>query len=192
MEMPLSRYRAPLLTALPVLACLLLTATHAVAQPDPPPVNTAQSEIEQLIDVLEGRWKTHVFYEPNPQMPDGGTSVGWEESRAGPGRASIIIETESHGASGSFEGAGFVTWDVAHSRYNLHWMSTSSPHPGFFTGRWSGGNVVFDGYEYVAEDRFASRHSITEIRADAFVYTIDMGSTPDHLMRTATIHYTRA
>jgi hypothetical protein len=122
MEMPLSRYRAPLLTALPVLACLLLTATHAVAQPDLPPVDTAQSEIEQLIDVLEGRWKTHVFYEPNPQMPDGGTSVGWEESHAGPGRASVIIETESHGASGSFEGAGFVTWDVAHSRYNLHWL----------------------------------------------------------------------
>jgi hypothetical protein len=191
MEMPLSCNRAPLLTALPVVACLLMMAPHAVAQPDPPPVDTARSQMEQLIDVLEGRWTTRVSYQPNPQMPDGGTSVGWEENRAGPGRASIIIETESHGASGSFEGAGFVIWNIAQSSYNLHWMSTSSSQPGFFTGRWSGGNVVFDGYEYVAENRFASRHSITEISADAFVYTIDMGSTPDHLMRTATIQYTR-
>jgi len=128
---------------------------------------------------------------PNRQMPEGGTSVGWEESRAGPGRLSIIISTQSHGESGTFEGAGFITWNAAHSSYNLHWLTSSSPEPGFFTGRWSGGNVVVDGYEYIVDQRFASRHSITDVSAEAFAYTIDMGSAPDTLKRAVTIRYTR-
>jgi hypothetical protein len=52
-------------------------------------------------------------------------------------------------------------------------------------------NVVFDGYEYVAAQRFASRHSISDVSADAFVYTIDMGSAPDTLKRAVTIRYAR-
>ena len=90
-----------------------------------------------------------------------------------------------------FEGAGFIAWNAANSSYNLYWLSSSSPEPGFFTGRWEGGNAVFDGHEYVAEQRFASRHSITEISAEAFVYTVDMGSAPDNLNRAATIQYSR-
>lgn len=71
--------------------------------------------------------------------------MGGEPCR--PGRLSILINTQSHGESGTFEGAGFITWNAADSSYNLHWLSNSSPEPGFFTGWWSGGNAVFDGYE---------------------------------------------
>lgn len=51
--------------------------------------------------------------------------------------------------------------------------------------------MVFDGYEYVANQRFASRHSITDVSAEEFAYTIDMGSAPDTLKRAVTIRYTR-
>jgi hypothetical protein len=148
-------------------------------------------QMERLIEVLDGRWKCQVTYEPNPQMPDGGASVGWEECRVGPGRSSILFNNRAQGESGTFEGAGFITWNAADDLYNLHWLSTSSPEPGFFTGRWDRGDVVFDGHEYIADQRFASRHSITKISAEAFVYTIEMGSAPDDLKRTATIQYSR-
>jgi hypothetical protein len=38
---------------------------------------------------------------------------------------------------------------------------------------------------------FASRHAITNIRPDAFLYTIDIGATHDQLERTITIEFTK-
>ncbi|WP_102143624.1 DUF1579 family protein [Mycobacterium hubeiense] len=149
------------------------------------------SEMDRLIDVLEGRWQCRVTYEPNPQLPAGGTSVGWEQCRVGPGRWSVLFDTRAHGDSGEFEGAGFIIWSAAEAAYHLHWLSSSSPEPGFFTGHWDDGNVVFDGHEYIAGQRLASRHSITDISAQALVYTVDMGPTSEDLRRAATIQYTR-
>jgi hypothetical protein len=148
-------------------------------------------QMERLIEVLEGRWKCDVTYEPNPQMPNGATSVGWEEARVGPGRSSILFDTRADGEAGAFEGAGFITWNSVNSSYDLHWLSSASPEPGLFTGRWDGGNVVFDGHERVGGQRFVSRHSIINIRAEAFEYTVDMGSTADNLTRAITIQYAR-
>ncbi|MGV0743824.1 hypothetical protein [Mycolicibacterium sp. XJ870] len=149
------------------------------------------SQMERLIGVLEGRWKCQVTYEPNPGMPGGGTSVGSEECRVGPGRWSIFFDTHAEGETGTFEGAGLITWNAKNDGYDLRWLTTSSPEPGMFAGRWEDGDVVFDGHEYLAGQRFASRHSITEINPDAFVYTVELGPVPDALMRTATIRYTR-
>ncbi|MCT7658289.1 hypothetical protein [Mycobacterium deserti] len=130
-------------------------------------------------------------YEPNPHSPDGGTSDGWEECRVGPGRSSVVFDTQAQGHLGTFEGHGVITWNATDDVYDLYWLSSSSPEPGVFTGRWDGGKVVFDGYEYIAGQRMASRHSITEISADAFVYTIDLGSAPADLTLSVTIDYMR-
>lgn len=151
----------------------------------------ALPQMERLIEVLEGHWKCQVTYEPNPRMPNGATGVGWEKSRVGPGRSSILFDTRADGEAGAFEGAGFITWNSANGSYDLHWLSSASPEPGFFTGRWDGGNVVFDGHEHVGGQRFASRHSILNISPDAFVYAVDIGSTPNSLKRAMTIEYAR-
>lgn len=150
------------------------------------------TEMERLLELLEGRWKTRVEHEPNPRIPDGETSEGWEESRAGPGRASLILETASQGPSGGFAGAGFITWDAAEGSYELCWLSSASPEPGRFRGQWRGPDLVFDGYEYVAGKRLASRHGITEVTPDAFTYFIDLGADEHSLRRATTIYYTRA
>lgn len=39
---------------------------------------------------------------PNPQIPNGTTSFGWEEFRVGPGGASILFDTQAHGELGAF------------------------------------------------------------------------------------------
>lgn len=106
--------------------------------------------MEQLIEVLEGRWHCHVVYEPTPDAPDRGSAVGWEECRVGPGRWSIFFDTRARGEAG-----------------------------------------IFGGYEFVAGRRFTSRHSITDISAETFVHTIDIGSAPGNLRREAVIRYTR-
>jgi len=149
------------------------------------------SEMDRLIDVLEGRWKCRITYEPNPQMPTGGSALGWEECRVGPGRYSILFDTGAESKMGTFEGAGLITWKTTDDAYSLHWLSSDSPEPGVFTGRWLGGDVVFDGREYVGGQGFQSRHSITDIAANGFVYTVDRGPAPEHLARAATIEYTR-
>ena len=149
------------------------------------------SEMERLIGVLDGRWKCAVRYEPNPGLPAGGSAEGWEQCRVGPGRWSVIFETHAHGSIGDFAGAGYITFDSAQRCYRLTWLSSMSPEPGLFTGRWTEGGVVFDGYEYLGQQRFAARHSITEIGADGFLYTVDRGPTATTLGRAATIRYFR-
>jgi hypothetical protein len=123
--------------------------------------------MERLIEVLDGRWNCQVTYAPNPQMPGGGTGTGWELCRVGPGRSSVLFDTRATGERGAFEGAGFITWNTPRSAYDLHSLTSTSPEMGVFTGRWQDGDVIFDGYEYVAGQRFASRHSIADIDSNA-------------------------
>jgi hypothetical protein len=148
--------------------------------------------MRRMIEVLQGHWTCHVTHAPSPQMPGGATSFGWEDCRVGPGGASILFDTLAHGEFGTFEGAGVITGNAEDDAYELYSLTSLSTEPGLFTGCWRGGDVVFDGYEYVAGQRLASRHSITDIGANSFVYTIEMGSAPDDLRRTATIRYSCA
>jgi hypothetical protein len=172
---------------------LALLATSATTPLSPAQgAGAAVPEMARLLELIGGRWTTRVTTEPSPRLPEGGTSEGWEESRAGPGRASLILETASEGPSGGFAGAGFITWDSKAGNYELYWLSSASPEPGRFCGRWHGEDLVFDGYEYIAGRRFASRHSITELTPTAFTYFIDLGADPQSLRRATTIHYTRA
>jgi hypothetical protein len=151
----------------------------------------SQAEMEKLIGVVEGRWTTYVTIAPGPTLPDGGTSKGEEESRVGPGRASIILETRADGDDGPFEGAGFIVWHQADRCYDLHWLTTLSPEPGLLRGSWEGEAATFEGFEYVAGQRLASCHRIFDIEPDSFGYTIDLGPTAETLQRAMTIRYER-
>jgi hypothetical protein len=179
------------------VALLTLTFALLVSTTATTPIVAQRSgaivpEMARLLELLGGRWTTRVTNEPSPRQPEGGTSEGWEESRAGPGRASLILETASEGPSGGFAGAGIITWDSRAGNYELYWLSSASPEPGRFRGEWRGEDLVFDGYEYIAGRRFASRHSITEITPTAFIYFIDLGAELQSLRRATTIQYTRA
>jgi hypothetical protein len=175
-----------LILALALLVPFVMVSTAAAGP------GATVPEIERLLELIGGRWRTRVVNEPSPRLPEGGRSEGWEESRAGPGRASLILETASSGPSGGFEGAGFITWNPVAGSYELYWLSSASPEPGRFRGRWQGMDLVFDGYEYIAGQRLVSRHSITGLTPSAFVYFIDLGVNAQSLRRATTIHYTRA
>lgn len=80
---------------------------------------SASPEMQRLLALLEGNWRTQTRYEPNPQIPQGGRGEGAETSRRGPGGHSVLFETRSTGPSGSFEGAGVTTWDAETRVYRL-------------------------------------------------------------------------
>lgn len=65
--------------------------------------------MRRVIEVLEGHWTCHVTHEPNPQMPTGATSFGWEDCRVGPGGTSILFDTRAEGALGTSEGEAAAT-----------------------------------------------------------------------------------
>jgi hypothetical protein len=179
-------------TVLMVLTLTLLVPLPMVTPTAGLGTGATVPEIERLLELIGGRWRTRVVNEPSPRLPEGGEGEGWEESRAGPGRASLILATASEGPSGGFEGAGFITWNRLERCYELYWLSSASPEPGRFRGKWHGMDLVFDGYEYIAGQRLVSRHSITELTADAFTYFIDLGVDAQSMRRAATIHYIRA
>jgi hypothetical protein len=152
---------------------------------------TPTPEMQRLAALLVGTWDQALTYAPGPLAPDGGTGNGRETSRPGPGGLSLLIETTSGGPAGQYEAGGIVEWSAAEDVYKLHWVSSVSHVGSYFDGTWVGGDLVFDGTENLFGQAFASRHAITNVRTNAFLYTVDIGATHDQLERTITIEYAK-
>lgn len=192
------------LAVIVLLSAVTVAATTGCSQEDPEPAASSLEEtmplegplspvpeMARLIELLDGEWDTSITYAPSDTAPDGGTGEGQETSRPGPGGLSLLIETSSQGPSGPYEAGGIIEWSPSERVYKLHWMTSLSHVGSHFDGAWVGDDLVFNGTENIMGEAFASRHSITDIQSDAFLYTIDMGPTPDRLQRTITIEYTR-
>jgi hypothetical protein len=151
---------------------------------------TPTPEMQRLAALLAGTWHTTLTYAPGPLAPEGGTGTGQETSRPGPGGHSLFIETSAGGPAGQYEAGGIIEWSTTQHVYKLHWVSNLSHVGSYFDGTWVDEDLVFNGTENLMGQAFASRHSITNIRTDAFLYTIDIGATHDQLERTITIEYT--
>jgi Protein of unknown function (DUF1579) len=152
---------------------------------------TPTPEMKRVIDMLEGRWDMALTFAPGPMAPEGGTGKGQETSRPGPGGLSLLIETSASGPTGPYDAGGIIEWSPDEHVYKLHWVSSLSHVGSYFDGTWVGDDLVFSGTEHVMGQAFASRHSITNIRPDAFLYTIDIGPTHEQRKRTITIDYTK-
>jgi hypothetical protein len=152
---------------------------------------TPTPEMQRLAALLAGTWDMTLTYAPGPLAPEGGTGTGQETSRPGPGGLSLFIETTAGGPAGQYEAGGIIEWSATQQVYKLHWVSSLSHVGSYFDGTWVEEDLVFNGTENLMGQAFASRHSITNIRTDAFLYTIDIGATHDQLERTITIDYTK-
>jgi hypothetical protein len=152
---------------------------------------TPTHEMRRLGALLVGTWDLALTYAPGPLAPEGGTGTGRETSRPGPGGLSLLIETTAGGPAGQYEAGGIVEWSAAEDVYKLHWVSSVSHVGSYFDGTWVGADLVFDGTENLLGQAFASRHAITNIRTNTFLYTVDIGATHDQLERTITIEYTK-
>jgi Protein of unknown function (DUF1579) len=152
---------------------------------------TPTPEMQRLAALLVGTWDMTLTYAPGPLAPEGGTGTGQETSRPGPGGLSLFIETTAGGPAGQYEAGGIIEWSATQQVYKLHWLSSLSHVGSYFDGTWVEEDLVFNGTENLMGQAFASRHTITNIRTDAFLYTIDIGATHDQLERTITIDYTK-
>lgn len=148
-------------------------------------------EMERLVELLAGRWDLAITFAPGPMAPEGGIGEGQETSRPGPGGLSLLIETSSRGPAGPYDAGGIIEWSPSEHVYKLHWVNSLSHVGSYFDGTWVGDDLVFSGTEHIMGQAFASRHSLNNIRPDAFLYTIDIGPTHDQLERTVTIDYTK-
>jgi hypothetical protein len=161
---------------------------------NPPPSEgalTPTAEMQRLAALLAGTWDLAVTYAPGPLAPEGGTGTGQETSRRGPGGLSLFVETTAGGPAGQYEAGGIIEWSATQQVYKLHWVSSLSHVGSYFDGAWVEGDLVFTGTENLMGQAFASRHAITNIRTDAFLYTIDIGATHDQLERTIAIEFTK-
>jgi hypothetical protein len=152
---------------------------------------TPTPEMQRLAALLAGTWDMTLTYAPGPLAPEGGTGTGHETSRPGPGGLSLLIETTSGGPAGQYDAGGIIEWSATQLVYKLHWVSSLSHVGSYFDGTWVEEDLVFNGTEHLMGQAFASRHTITNIRPGAFLYTIDIGATHDQLERTITIEYTK-
>ena len=142
---------------------------------------TPTAEMKRVVDLLAGRWDMALTFAPGPMAPEGGSGEG--QRRAGQDRAASRCSSRQHpaGRLGRADAGGIIEWSPSERVYKLHWVNTLSHVGSYFDGAWVGDDLVFNETEYIMGHAFASRHSITNIRPDAFHYTIDIGSTHEQL-----------
>ncbi len=70
------------------------------------------SDLASLIKALSGRWALQVKFEPNPEMPKGGTSTGEETWHPAIGGLTLLEEERMSTPAGDIALLGIIWWDA--------------------------------------------------------------------------------
>jgi hypothetical protein len=165
------------------------SATDAMPQPAP--------AILTLTKLLAGRWTTQEKYEPMFLTPAGGVGAGEEVFRAGPGGFTLLEDYHTKTPAGELFGTGIVWWDQARGLQHL-WcinvypdgceMFPPPPQPG---PQWDGKQLVIHLEEEQEGKKIVWKEVISDITANSFTQTADIGDSDAHLARWFTIHAVR-
>ena len=85
------------------------------------------SEMASLIKALSGHWALQVKFEPNPEMPKGGTSTGEETWHSAIGGLALLEEERMSTPAGDISLLGIIWWDA--KAKSLHGMECNNQLP---------------------------------------------------------------
>ena len=127
-------------------------------------------EMKDLRDLV-GTWTTDETYEVSPFMPTGGTGSGTTTTRLGPGGFSILIDTRSKNAMGSFSGHGVIAWDADAKAYKFSWVDSMTPALVMETGHKEGGSIVFTGAMMMQGKKYQTKDVISDVTPGSYTLT---------------------
>jgi hypothetical protein len=163
-------------------------AQMAMPMPKPAP------EMTKMIKMMAGSWTVTEKHDPNPMMPNGGTSKGTAVLTPGPGGMSLTEKYHSSGAMGSFTGFGTFWWDARAQVYRGVWCDNMSPNGCDDSGstKWEGDKLVGTMEGEMNGQKTMTRFTYSDFTPDSFVMTMEMGPDASKMQKAMTITYTKA
>ena len=135
-------------------------------------------EMTKMIKMMGGNWTVTEKHDPNPMMPNGGTSKGTAVLTPGPGGMSLTEKYHSTGAMGSFNGLGTFWWDPKAQVYRGVWCDNMSPNGCDASGttKWEGDKLVGTMEAEMNGQKMLTRFTYSDFKSDSFVMTMEIGS----------------
>jgi len=158
------------------------------------PMPKPAPEMTKMIKMMAGSWTVTEKHDPNPMMPNGGTSKGTAVLTPGPGGMSLTEKYHSIGAMGSFTGYGTFWWDSKTQVYRGVWCDNMSPSGCDDSGstKWEGDKLVGTMEGEMNGQKTMTRFTYSDFTPDSFVMTMEMGPDASKMQKAMTITYTKA
>jgi len=169
---------------------------HTTKQPEQPHMDSAKQSVEmkKMTDTFVGMWKTTATVEKGPMFPMAGTSEGRSDFRSGPAGNSLVERARSHGVMGLFAGMGVFWWDPQAATYKAMWCDSLAPEGCDImgNGQWDANGLVFTAQATVGQNTMHLKSTYSNITANSFTYTLEMGMDDAPLAKMMTVQYQRS
>lgn len=184
-----------------ILACTLTALAQSSRhkrqhkEPERPHMDSAKQSVEmkKMTDTFVGMWKTTATVEKGPMFPMAGTSEGRSDFRSGPAGNSLVERNRSHGVMGLFAGMGVFWWDAQAAAYKTLWCDSLAPNgcAVMGNGQWDSNGLVFKSQINTGQNTMQIQETYSNITADSFTFTLEMGMDGAPLGKTMTVQYQR-
>src|SRR5262245_15390005 len=157
-----------------MLLMLLVTAMFMASDGAPAP----SEQMQKLLRTFGGTWSITYTLEPTEQSPKGGTGVGREVFRPGPGGASLIEEFHAREGTRDVSGLGLAWWDESAQGFRAVWCSDDNPSGcGVMSGlaRFDGADFVLTDEVDVAGKKMTFKEVFSNITTMSFTQTLYQG-----------------
>jgi len=155
-------------------------------------------QVESLIKTFAGTWSTDETYDPLFLTPSGGTGHGQTIFRAGPGGFTLEEEYRTQTPAGPLFGFGLMWYDSTTNDLQHIWCINIYPDgcemfppPPQAGPVWDGKKLVLHVESSQGGRRMIFHEEISDITANSYTQTADIGEPGQPLRRWFTIHATR-
>lgn len=172
--------------------CIVFTSVGGLlAQNQPEKLKMPGPELQNL---MLGTWRTEAQYERTSEMPNGGTALGTEIWRPGPGGFSVIEESREKNAKGDYEGLGVAWWDSKAQGQRFVWCDSNNPNGCYVSkevAKWDGKSLVWKEEQENAGKKRMYSEVFRDITPTSFTQVLGEGESGEALKATVTIRATK-
>ena len=170
-----------------IASSILLSApgSQAIAQP--------ATEIQQLIQMFEGRWSVRETHEPSVWSPRRVTGIGKAEFTRGPGSMSLLQTYRSSIGGMAFEGHGVTWWNSKAGHYEGIWCENTAPDGCDDSGavHWKDDRLVTNYDGDMNGKPTKERRTISKVTPNSFTVVIEVALGDAPLRPAITVEYQR-
>lgn len=145
-------------------------------------------------NLMLGTWRTEAEYQPTSEMPRGGTALGTEIWRAGPGGLSVIEESREKNEKGDIAGLAVAWWDSKAQGQRFVWCDNGNPNGCWVSkevAKWDRGSLIWtEEQEHSGKKRVYSE-IFRDITPSSFTQVLQEGEPGEALKTTVTIRATK-
>jgi ketosteroid isomerase-like protein len=171
--------------------CVTLVSIGSIAQNQPEKLKMPGPEVQNL---MLGTWRTEAQYERTRDKPNGGTALGTEIWRPGPGGMSVIEDSHEKNEKGAIAGLAVAWWDSKAQGQRFVWCDNGNPDGCWVSkevAKWDGGSLIWTEEQEHAGKRRVYSEVFRDITPSSFTQVLQEGEPGGALKTTVSIRATK-